>query len=145
MYQITSLSKFDQSITVPERERMLGQLEEFNVEKNISGCGIVYDTNFLQIVEGAKKILQEYLDKITELGLFSDERIIWEGKANRPSFASWHTIYRDKRETGSNYTEFLKNMRIISSLMESSTACVDLFWSKVRSIFAVQNLELLGK
>ena len=66
MFELIYSSVANPDLTHDDISDILVEAREFNLNNNISGCLLFHNNEFIQILEGDKKVVQELFEKIRQ-------------------------------------------------------------------------------
>jgi hypothetical protein len=136
MYQLTYISKESTAMVAKDLDKILVESRTTNTIKNITGCLVYYNQEFIQILEGEKNDVQELYEKIKVDNRHQSVKTLWEGKVSKRYFSDWNmAFYHPSILNNTNKEEkgFLTNMKLLTQFSTTSTSPLLMFWSTVRS------------
>ncbi|MCW2118020.1 BLUF domain-containing protein [Flavobacterium sp. 7A] len=132
MYQLNYHSISSKGLVLKDLNDILDEAIAFNASKNISGCLIYHNDNFVQILEGEKKDVLEVYERIKKDNRHHSITLLWENKVNKRHFEEWNMAYYNPNEK--NMKLFITNFLLLSSLSDRNSGTLLSFWSSVRKI-----------
>lgn len=114
MIQLVYVSSAVKECTEEEILEILEVSRKNNKERNITGMLLYISGNFIQILEGSEKEVNEIFDKILKDERHKDVTLICKKPADERIFPDWSMGFKyfSKRDKIEGYTEFLtKNLK----------------------------------
>lgn len=111
-----------------------------NQNLGISGCLVVYENTFFQILEGAKKNVLKIYKSIKKDNRHKNIHLIWKGAKVNRLFEDWSmALISDKGNLGVKVNGELKfiNIKELMSSKEEETIAMEILWRRVRNILKV--------
>lgn len=142
MHELTYISKANIDCSSQEIEHIFERSRMNNETLNITGCLIFHKKTFIQILEGAKKDLEELYYKISTDSRHHDVTLKWEGPSEKREFKGWNMarLDSDSYSSTSEIYQFEQNLLLLSSLSKRSSACLGLFWNSVEELLLSKDL-----
>lgn len=137
MYEVTYYSIAKQAIASTDIAAILTASREFNAKNEITGCLLYYKNQFIQILEGDKKVISDLLSKISKDHRHDDIIILAEGDKGERTFKDWTMAYHELSDDDvRNISEalFINNFLAFSALASKPTYTIKLFWSKAQRL-----------
>jgi hypothetical protein len=103
----------------------------FNGVHQITGCLVYHNNEFIQILEGDKKIVQELYAKIEKDKRHTAVTLLDENEKAARIFPNWSMAYYDNSSPDIDEADqllFKTNFLATASLTEKPTHAVNLFW-----------------
>ena len=132
MYQLNYRSTAKLGLELKDLDDILEESFANNSERNITGCLIYHDSNFVQILEGKKKDVLEMYEKIKIDKRHHAVTLLWENNIESRSFSEWNMAYH--RPQDKNMKQFVSNLILLSELSDRSSSSLLSFWGNVRKI-----------
>ncbi|WGD34845.1 BLUF domain-containing protein [Olleya sp. YS] len=132
MYQLNYHSKSKSGLVLKDLENILESAIFTNSSRDITGCLIFHNKNFVQILEGKKKDVQDVYEKIKMDNRHSDVTLLWENKVDKRYFPEWNMAYH--KPENENLKQYVNNLMLLSALSDRSTGSLLSFWATVRKI-----------
>jgi len=137
MYELIYSSTANSNI---KEEDILGILEkarDFNAKNNITGCLLLHNYEFIQILEGDKKIIEELIVKIKKDERHSHVLVLAENEIENRVFDKWSMAYH-KIENNSvinvDRLIFVNNFLTLSELIAKPTHASRVFWYMAKQL-----------
>ena len=131
MFELIYRSIAQPSITNNEVVDILNTSRQFNAAHGITGCLVFYNHEFVQILEGDKKTVQELYAKIEKDKRHTDVQLLDENEKAERTFPKWSMAFYDLSTATVNSADealFIKNFTLAADLTEKPTHAVRLFW-----------------
>lgn len=74
---------------------ILNECRNFNAPRKISGCLLLHNDEFLQILEGEKALILELFEKIKKDYRHTHVQLISQGSITHRSFANWSMAFHE--------------------------------------------------
>lgn len=101
----------------------------YNRTNAITGCLLYYDQEFIQLIEGDKKNVQDLYQRIIKDPRHTDIIFLGENHIEERTFADWSMAYLDpEQNNGFDKPLFVKNMLTLSQLISGKTRGTKAFW-----------------
>jgi hypothetical protein len=137
MYELIYISKAKPSLNAVDINNILETSREFNSKNNITGCLLYHNHEFIQILEGEKKVVKDLYADIWADERHYDVTLLSEGNKTGREFKTWSMAYHelsvDERKKMSNKL-FTNNFIALSELAEKPTPAIKLFWSMAKQL-----------
>ena len=137
MHELIYRSIADRNITDVDITAILNTARTFNSENNITGCLLYHNKEFIQILEGDKKILKELYSRIEKDERHGFIRLLAEDTKEERLFKNWSMAYHEL-ETNDlkniNKLLFAENITTIADLTEKPTRAIKLFWHMAKQL-----------
>jgi hypothetical protein len=137
MYELIYCSIANQNL---KEEDILGILEkarDFNTKNDITGCLLLHNNEFIQILEGDKKIIEELIHKIKKDDRHSNVMVLAENEIKDRVFDKWSMAYH-KIETNDvinvDRLIFVNNFLTLSELIAKPTHASRVFWYMAKQL-----------
>ncbi|MCG9791900.1 BLUF domain-containing protein [Flavobacterium algicola] len=132
MYQLNYRSISREGLELKDLNDILDEAIAFNASKNISGCLIYHNDNFVQILEGEKKDVLDVYERVKKDKRHHSVTLLWETAVQKRHFAEWNMAYYNPNEK--NMKQFVTNFLLLSSLSDRNSGALLSFWASVRKI-----------
>ena len=132
MYQLNYHSKSKSELTFTHLENILETAVTVNAEKDISGCLVYHNNNFVQILEGEKKDVLDVFEKIKTDKRHFDVCLLWENHVDKRYFKRWDMAFYKPDDKFAS--QFVENLVLLSTFSEKSSGSLMSFWGHVRRI-----------
>ena len=137
MYQLNYHSISKPELSCIDLDKILEKAIHVNSKKNITGCLIYHNNNFVQILEGKKEDVLSVYKKIK-----ADERhhavtLLWESSSNLRHFPDWNMAYHQPESE--HIISFVNNLTLLSELSDKATPTLLSFWGTVKKVLNDKN------
>ncbi len=132
MYQLNYRSTSSIGLGYNDLEDILNTAITVNSEKNISGCLIYHNDNFVQILEGNKKDVLQVYEKIKVDKRHHTVTLLWENEVPNRFFPEWNMAFY--RPDDKNVQQFVSNLLLLSQFSDRSSGSLLSFWATVQRI-----------
>lgn len=95
MYELLYCSSARQDLTNDDINAILQTSRRWNTEFNITGCLLYYDKQFLQILEGNKKIVKQLFSMIQLDDRHSGIVLLAENEKEKRFFVDWNMAFSE--------------------------------------------------
>jgi hypothetical protein len=137
MYELIYCSIANQNL---KEEDILGILEkarDFNTKNDITGCLLLNNNEYIQILEGDNKIIEEVINKIKMDDRHSNVMVLAENEIKDRVFDKWSMAYH-KIETNDvinvDRLIFVNNFLTLSELIAKPTHASRVFWYMAKQL-----------
>lgn len=132
MIELVYYSLASENLSSEDVSAMLKNSRKFNSKNNITGCLLYHNSEFLQILEGEKKVVLDLFDVIKKDKRHSNVFVLGEDKKSERMFSDWHMAFHkfDNRSEDEKY--FRDNIVAFSELTAKPTHVIDLFWTMAK-------------
>jgi hypothetical protein len=132
MIELVYYSLASENLSSEDVSAMLKNSRKFNSKNNITGCLLYHNSEFLQILEGEKKVVLDLFDVIKKDKRHSNVFVLGEDKKSERIFSDWHMAFHkfDNRSEDEKY--FRDNIVAFSELTAKPTHVIDLFWTMAK-------------
>jgi len=137
MFELIYRSIADESFSQTDTSNILNTARLFNEENNITGCLIFYDGEFIQILEGNQKLVQDLYANIEKDKRHNNVMLIAEGEKEERIFDNWSMAFHEftnKDIKNINQALAIDNFISISKFTEKPTYAVELFWYMAKQL-----------
>lgn len=137
MFELIYCSVAHDDISSKDIQDILMTSRKFNDANKVTGCLLYHDFEFVQILEGDQKIVQDLYANIKRDNRHSVVTLLSEGKKNERTFPGWSMAYHQLNNEGLKNIEkllFKNNFIAFSELQEKPTEAVKLFFYISRQI-----------
>lgn len=90
MHQIIYLSSSKKFLSPEQINELLSKSREKNLKNNITGILLYFDRDFLQVIEGEKKAIQDLFEIIKKDERHSEIITVFNKKINEKHFPEWN-------------------------------------------------------
>ena len=89
MYELIYMSSAINKLSEEEINLLLVQARHYNIENRITGVLLYIDGDFLQVLEGIKKDIEQLFEKIKSDNRHKGIIVVYEGKKTQRQFPNW--------------------------------------------------------
>ena len=135
MYELVYCSLAKRSLNENDILDILNTAKAFNSKNGITGCLLYYKNEFIQILEGEKKVVKELYKNIQHDNRHSAVTLMIDDELEERKFKDWIMTYYELSnqhmdELGNSI--FVNNFMVLSNLSRQSTLTVKLFWKMAK-------------
>jgi hypothetical protein len=137
MYELIYRSIAKANITDTDITDILKTARDFNSKNNITGCLLFHNNEFIQILEGDEKIIQELYARIEKDIRHTDVRLVYVGTKEGRMFTGWSMAYHELENTDIdtiNKLLFENNIKTFAELTEDRSEAGKLFWYMAKQL-----------
>lgn len=137
LYELMYFSSADQNLSEENIIKILDKARIFNAKNNITGCLVYYKNEFVQILEGEDKIVEELYSRILNDKRHTNTTLLTKSHIKERIFDNWSMAFHKFDETEMKdigEEKFANNLLTFSQLAKQSTLATILFWNKVREL-----------
>jgi len=134
MFELVYCSVAHPELKPEDIESILVTARDFNSANNITGCLVYHNKEFVQVLEGEKRIVLELYGRIVEDKRHSNVFLLGKEEKDERSFANWNMAYHSMDDQDMKKSDFTRNMVSLSELSEKPTPVIEVFWAMVRDI-----------
>lgn len=137
MYELIYRSIADPKITNLDIKAILNTSRKFNSENNITGCLLFHNKEFIQILEGDEKKVNDLYASIEQDKRHSNVRLVLSSKKESRMFSSWSMAYHELENNDIdtiNKLLFEDNIKTFAELTEDRSEAVKLFWYMAKQL-----------
>ena len=137
MYELVYTSKASPDTTPEDIEDILNKARSFNEKYDITGCLLYYNNEFIQILEGDRKVVRGLYKRISKDHRHIDSMIITEGKKEERVFDDWSMAFHELNADDVNDMSkelFKSNFIAFSEMAQKPTFPVIMFWNTAREL-----------
>ena len=137
MFELVYRSIAKPDISAVDIENILYASRVFNSAKNITGCLLFYNHEFIQLLEGERQTVEELYETIKKDHRHSSVTLIAHSDKKERAFQHWSMAYQQLGSTdldrlSSNLV--VKNFIALSQFSENPTYAISLFLLKAKEI-----------
>lgn len=135
-FQLTYKSKAIPGVTNDIIEDILDSAQKNNSKKEISGCLVFLENNFVQILEGDQKLVENLYNKIKKDHRHTDIELLCSDQSDERLFNSWGMLYCDDQDmlTDESIEEFKLNLLLLETLSKPKSASEIKFWRAIKDL-----------
>ncbi len=131
MYELVYYSEANKKLTNEGVADIIKRARNFNSQKDITGCLLYHNREFIQILEGNKEAVNSLFTKIKTDNRHHDIILLHEGEKKERVFSTWSMAYQkldnsELQKLGRKL--FMHQYMSFSKLSEQPTNAVRLFW-----------------
>ena len=137
MYELVYTSKASPDTTPEDIENILNKARTFNEKYNITGCLLYYNKEFIQILEGDRKVVRGLYKRISKDARHIDSMLITEGHKEERAFKDWSMAFHELNADDVNDMArelFKTNFIAFSEMAQKPTFPVIMFWNTAREL-----------
>lgn len=131
MFELIYRSTAKEDINSTDIDNILKIAREFNSKHEITGCLLFHNNEFIQILEGEKKLVQDLFKNIEKDERHSNVLLLAESEKKERLFKHWNMAFHEIDQNDVNsYSKslFIDNFLTIAELTEKPTYAIELFW-----------------
>jgi len=137
MYEIIYCSTAKPNLEDEDVANILEKARKHNAEHEITGCMLLHNNEFIQILEGDKKTLKGLIHKIERDTRHSNMMVLAENEIENRIFDKWSMAYH-KIENDDvvdiNKLIFVNNFLTLSELIAKPTHASRVFWYMAKQL-----------
>ena len=137
MYEITYYSIANPGISGQDIASILRTSRTHNASRDITGCLLFHNGQFIQILEGNKSTVDDLIAKIKKDHRHSYFYKLAEGNKEDRTFPDWTMAFREFSEGDMKSVSevlFINNFLAFSALAEKPTHTIRSFWDSVQKL-----------
>ena len=139
MYQLSYSSISNKGLKVEDLDAILEEAIAENSIKELSGCLVYHNNNFVQILEGKKSDVLFIYAKIENDPRHHQVRLLWENDVQERFFPEWNMAYY--RPDDQDSKQFVDNLLMLSEYSEISSSAILSFWAEVSKVLRNKQVE----
>jgi Sensors of blue-light using FAD len=131
MFELIYHSLASPGITTTDIANILDTSRHFNRANNVTGCLVFHNQEFIQILEGDKKTVQDLFASIQKDSRHSNVMLLEEAEKEERMFPTWNMAYFNSSSSGikeSDMLLFKSNFIMAAAITEKPTHATKLFW-----------------
>lgn len=136
IFQLTYSSTAQASFDNKDIQDILAVAQAFNDQHKISGCLLLYERKFIQILEGNQKTVLDLYDAIQQDDRHYNVTLLATGNSQERLFQKWGMLYHDVNEIfdgDDKFEQFRHNLTLLESLSEARTISEIKFWRAIKT------------
>ena len=136
-FELSYKSDFEKSTDSKDVEDIIKVAINKNKEFNVTGCLIVYQKTFFQILEGSKKNVLEIYKTLKNDKRHKNIKLIWKGAKINRLFGDWSmALISEKGNLNVKLNGELRfiNIKELINSNEDETIAMEILWRRVRNI-----------
>lgn len=134
MFELVYNSIANPNLTSEDISDILNTSRDFNSKNRITGCLLYHNNQFLQILEGDKKVVQDLFISIKRDKRHSNVNLLAEGGKKERMFSRWSMAFQEFNSDAGAENSFINNIVVFSELADRPTQAVDLFWTIAKNM-----------
>lgn len=134
MFELVYNSIANPNLTAEDITNILNTSRDFNSKNSVTGCLLYHNNQFLQILEGDKKVVQDLYISIKRDKRHSNVNLLAEGGKKERMFSGWSMAFQELNSDAGAENSFQSNIIVFSELTDRPTQAVDLFWTIAKNI-----------
>lgn len=137
MYELIYCSNAHSNLKDEDISDILGKARDFNFKNGITGCLLLHNNEFIQILEGDKKILKDLIEKIKKDVRHSHVMVLAENEIEKRVFDQWSMAYHKvENDDVINVDKiiFVNNFLTLSELIAKPTHASRVFWYMAKQL-----------
>ena len=134
MIELVYYSQANNDLTAVDISNILKTARDFNSENQITGCLLYNNNEFLQILEGEKKVVMELFESIKKDKRHSNVMLLALDYKNDKMFDEWSMAFQEIDGTEQDKKIFSDNIAAFSEITDKPTQVIDLFWALAKHI-----------
>ena len=134
MIELVYYSEASPNLTSEDISDILETARDFNSKNSITGCLLYHNSEFLQVLEGKKKIVLDLFTSIKKDKRHSSVTLIATDNINEKKFSDWSMTYHEFNSNEQEEKLFRDNFVAFSEIASKPTEAIDLFWTMAKHI-----------
>ena len=137
MYELIYCSSSSNDLNSDDLEDILNTARTFNTKNDITGCLLYYKSEFIQILEGEKNIVQELYNNISKDKRHMNTILVSEGEKVERSFDNWSMAFYELSDDDVNdlcEQLFVDNFIAFSDIVKKPTFSTIMFWNMAKQL-----------
>ncbi len=137
MYELIYCSVANPNLAEKDTADILAKARDFNSKNDITGCLLFHNNEFIQILEGDKKILQDLIEKIKKDDRHSNVMVLAENTIEKRVFDKWSMAYHKIENNDVINVDrliFVNNFLTLSELIAKPTHASRVFWYMAKQL-----------
>ena len=137
MYELIYCSNAHSNLKDDDISDILGKARDFNLKNEITGCLLLHNNEFIQILEGDRKILKDLIEKIKKDVRHSHVMVLAENEIEKRVFEQWSMAYHKiENDDVINVDKiiFVNNFLTLSELIAKPTHASRVFWYMAKQL-----------
>ena len=137
MYELIYCSVAKQDLKEEDISDILEKARDFNSKNDITGCLLLHNNEFIQILEGDKKILQDLFKRIELDKRHINVMLLAEDEKKERIFDKWSMAYHkigDNDVVNVDRILFVNNFLTLSELIAKPTHATRVFWYMAKQL-----------
>ena len=143
LYELIYSSVATHTISSEDIAEILRTARDFNTKNNITGCLLYHNNEFIQILEGEKKIVKDLYDRINRDKRHFNSLLLAEGEKDERTFNNWSMAFHelssiDVKDISERLS--INNFMAFSDAAKTSTFPMMLFWKFAKALLDNKSL-----
>lgn len=134
MIELVYYSEANHDLSAVDISNILKTARDFNHENQITGCLLYNNNEFLQILEGEKKVVMDLFESIKKDKRHSNVMLLALDYKNDKMFDEWSMAYHEIDGSEQDKKIFSDNIVAFSEIADKPTQVIDLFWAMAKHI-----------
>ncbi len=137
MYELIYCSLASRDLSANDIADILNTARDYNSKNNITGCLLYHNNEFIQILEGNKKVIKDLYTKIEKDKGHTGSTLLTEGGKEERTFTNWNMAFHkvtddDVQDMGKKL--FIHNFITFSDMVQKPTFAMILFWNLTKQL-----------
>lgn len=137
MYELIYCSIAKPDLAEKDIFDILAKARDFNSKNDITGCLLLHNNEFIQILEGDKKVLQDLIEKIKKDDRHGNVMVLAENYIEKRVFEKWSMAYHKVENHDIINVDkmiFVNNFLTLSELIAKPTHASRVFWYMAKQL-----------
>ena len=134
MIELVYYSEANHDLSAIDISNILKTARDFNHENQITGCLLYNNNEFLQILEGEKKVVMDLFESIKKDKRHSNVMLLALDYKNDKMFDEWSMAFHEIDGSEQDKKIFSDNIAAFSEITDKPTQVIDLFWAMAKHI-----------
>ena len=137
MHELIYCSIAEQNLEEDEIFNILEKARDFNSKEDITGCLLFHNNEFIQILEGDRKVLHNLIEKIKKDVRHNNLMVLAENKIENRVFDKWSMAYHKVGNDDAINLDrliFVNNFLTLSELISKPTRASRVFWYMAKQL-----------
>ena len=114
---------------------LLLKSKTYNQANAITGCLLYYGDEFIQLIEGDQKTVQDLYQRIIKDQRHTDIIFLGENQITERTFSDWNMAYLNSAENNEfDKPLFVRNMLTLSQMISGKTRGTKAFWYMAKQL-----------
>ncbi len=114
---------------------LLLKSKTYNQANAITGCLLYYGDEFIQLIEGDQKTVQDLYQRIIKDQRHTDIIFLGENQITERTFSDWNMAYLNSAENNEfDKPIFVRNMLTLSQMISGKTRGTKAFWYMAKQL-----------
>ncbi len=135
MHELIYSSTTVQPMTPENISALLLKSKTYNQANAITGCLLYYGDEFIQLIEGDQKTVQDLYQRIIKDPRHTDIIFLGENQIEERTFADWNMAYLNSAQNNEfDKPIFVRNMLTLSQMISGKTRGTKAFWYMAKQL-----------